>query len=343
MEQRHGIAAAYEAQGFVCIPDVFDEAALRAIDDCLAVRVARLRSQLLPASAPVNDPAVSPAVSLAELHAAVPLAELSHGEFDIFRATRPGTGDLAATHRLVTSPRLLEAVAALLGDKNVTYSYSGICRPKLPATGRGHPPSRATAPTPLHQDSQYFDSVDGSFSDGEVRAGLEHSTSLEHIVSVWAPLVDTTPDGSGCLELIPGSHTRGLFAGKRDSLSNMVSVENVEAVFGPRIPVSCPRGGVILFSNLCFHGSGANRSEQVRWSLDWRYHAAVAEPSRSIQWWETNSAPANRPEGEFGPICVLAGQGTGTSGGVPEWADWQRMEREAIARATCTRDQQARL
>ena len=43
---------------------------------------------------------------------------------------------------------------------------------------------------------------------------------------------------------------------------------------GELVTVPAARGDVILFSNLVLHGSGVNRSDGVRWSLDWRVHAS---------------------------------------------------------------------
>ena len=98
----------------------------------------------------------------------------------------------------------------------------------------------------VHQDSQYFDSVDPSFSGGEVLPGLADSTSLMHIVSVWVSLVDATDETIGSLEVIPGSHRHGLFAGRRDEHNNMKSDADVEALLGEKISVPASKGDVIL-------------------------------------------------------------------------------------------------
>lgn len=103
---------------------------------------------------------------------------------------------MRAVHDLVTSPELLNAMSAILGPA-ITYSYAGICRTRLP--DETVPPSRASLPFPLHQDSQYYDTAHFSGSEaGMVRPGLENSTEHIRIVTVWMPLVDTD-EQNGCL------------------------------------------------------------------------------------------------------------------------------------------------
>jgi hypothetical protein len=104
-----------------------------------------------------------------------------------------------AVFDLVTHSELLDALTVLLGP-SITYSYSGICRVRLPDATT--PPSRSSLPFPLHQDSQYYDTAhftqDKGERDGTVRPGLEQSTEKLTIATVWLPLVDTDVT-NGCL------------------------------------------------------------------------------------------------------------------------------------------------
>ena len=61
--------------------------------------------------------------------------------------------------------------------------------------------------------------------------------------------------------------------GARDAQNNMRAFADVQAM-GKVVDVPAARGDLILFSNLVMHGSGENNSPDVRWSLDWRVHAA---------------------------------------------------------------------
>eukprot|EP01052_Picozoa_sp_SAG31_P043323 SAG31_NODE_7178_length_1764_cov_4.115405_2_plen_100_part_00 len=93
-----------------------------------------------------------------------------------------------------------------------------------------------------------------------------------HIVTVWAPLVDTDLH-NGALQLCSGSQRWGMLSGQRDEDGNMraYGVDNVRRVEqAERVAAPCPVGSAILFNNLVFHGSGPNCSDRVRWSLDWR-------------------------------------------------------------------------
>ena len=50
----------------------------------------------------------------------------------------------------------------------------------------------------------------------------------------------------------------------------MASDVDVEKILGEAIPVPVSKGSVILFHNLCFHGSGSNGTrDRTRWTLDW--------------------------------------------------------------------------
>ena len=53
-----------------------------------------------------------------------------------------------------------------------------------------------------------------------VRRGQADSTEQLHIVTVWAPLVDTDAR-NGALTLVPGSQRWGMLDGQRDADSNM--------------------------------------------------------------------------------------------------------------------------
>ena len=51
---------------------------------------------------------------------------------------------------------------------------------------------------------------------------------------------------------------------------NMRSFENPEER-GTPIPLPMKKGDILLFSNMTFHGSKINHTDEVRWSIDIRY------------------------------------------------------------------------
>jgi ectoine hydroxylase-related dioxygenase (phytanoyl-CoA dioxygenase family) len=127
----------------------------------------------------------------------------------------------------------------------------------------------------------------------------------------WVPLVDATEEAGG-LVVIPQSHRWGLQAGQRDELSNMRSDAEPEQR-APAVSVPTRVGDVVLFSNLTFHGSGLNRTDGVRWSLDWRVHAspksariasAPERERRTTEWWASRawwSHPGGGDAAEIAP------------------------------------------
>jgi ectoine hydroxylase-related dioxygenase (phytanoyl-CoA dioxygenase family) len=152
-------------------------------------------------------------------------------------------------HALITHPRLLDAVAAILGPE-VAFNGDYHLRPKLPRS--------AASIFHWHQDSQYFGPL----------------TERLLILTAMVALVDTDED-NGCLWLAPGSHRWALESGQPGPALDAKVVERAAA--GGRPVVACPlrRGDVVIFGNLTHHGSFANRSGDIRWTIDLRYSAAA--------------------------------------------------------------------
>ncbi len=147
-------------------------------------------------------------------------------------------------HALIQHPGIVDALEPLLGP-NISFNGDYHLRPKMPD-------SVLTA-FPLHQDSQYY----GKQS--------RHA----HIITVWIPLIDVDEE-NGCLFVIPGSNAYGLIDSKRDKNMNMRSFEDPEER-GTPIPMPMKKGDILLFSNMTFHGSKVNHTDEVRWSIDIRY------------------------------------------------------------------------
>ena len=91
------------------------------------------------------------------------------------------------------------------------------------------------------------------------------------VLTVWFPLNEATAE-NGCLQLCPGLHRRGTVYWSLDSQP-------------PCEPVTVPmhKGDVIFVHKLCPHGSGPNRTDGIRWSMDLRYQT-VGTPSPRPEW-----------------------------------------------------------
>ena len=89
-------------------------------------------------------------------------------------------------------------------------------------------------------------------------------------ITAWIALVDTNWI-NGCLSIMPGSHKLGVLEhdlkiGKRDTPSGIF---NNEVRY-----VEMHKGDVLLFSTLLLHSSNLNLSDQIRFSLQYRYTPA---------------------------------------------------------------------
>lgn len=147
---------------------------------------------------------------------------------------------------IATNPRLVEALAAVLGPE-VTFHGDYQLTPKLPAS--------TLSAFPWHQDTLYYG----------------RPSQHMHIVTVWLPLVEATEE-NGCLQVIPGSHRWGLLDGVRGADMNVYPLEDITARGAP-VAMPMQPGDVILMSNLTFHASHVNRTRDVRWSMDLGYSA----------------------------------------------------------------------
>jgi phytanoyl-CoA hydroxylase len=99
--------------------------------------------------------------------------------------------------------------------------------------------------------------------DGGIFWGLDRPP----LVQIWTTLDDAT-EASGCLEIIPGSHSKGLVT----PLGGVVQPEYVSAsVEERRVFVPARAGEALLVDNLVWHRSGTNRTDEPRRALTFCY------------------------------------------------------------------------
>jgi phytanoyl-CoA hydroxylase len=346
------LARAYHEQGWVYVPDIFsvrDLARMRSRVEGLVDRAASSLDEtgLLSFGTHSEEPFGRRFMALVE--DAGPDAAMSRLQEagSVFGVAEAHGSEVDALERpifeMVSHARLLDVLEALMGS-TFSYSYAGIMRARLP-DGAGH--SRSAKPFPFHQDSQYFDSAripggkpstalgGGSSSAPVIPRGQAISSEQLHIVTVWVPLVDTDAS-NGALTLISGSHRWGMLDGQRDADGNMQCHnpdDRQRIELAPRVVQPCPAGGAILFNNLCFHGSGPNLTDSVRWSLDWRYDAGAsraphtpkktnakeeeAATQLALRWWREQFDRPGRLD--YGPFLVRdRTQGMEN----PSWSSW---------------------
>jgi len=118
-----------------------------------------------------------------------------------------------------------------------------------------------------HQDEAYY----AQMSQSQTR------------MSVWIPLQDTTRE-HGCLQVIPGSHRRGLqpYSKKEGGTCNL-------GIDGPidltdRVYLPAPAGSIVLFSALLWHASDDNTTDQRRRAFIVSYQEATTQGGNGAQW-----------------------------------------------------------
>ena len=150
-----------------------------------------------------------------------------------------------ALFNLITHPKVLDVIETIIGNE-IQFNGDFWVRPKLP--------NEKLTTLPWHQDSAY----------------MPHTENDTHL-TVWLPLVNVEVE-NGALQFLPGSHTAGLQTYHR--------VEG-EAFAVPVLPptsshtdidtLEMKKGDLLIFNNLVFHRSLLNRSDTIRWSVDFRF------------------------------------------------------------------------
>jgi len=118
-----------------------------------------------------------------------------------------------------------------------------------------------------HQDDAYY----------------TQNSQSERRMSVWIPLQDTTAD-QGALQLIPGSHKRGLQPYSLRSSGTCSLAMDVEVDMENRIYLAAKAGSMVLFSALLWHGSEGNTTDNRRRAFIVSYQEATVDGGNGEQW-----------------------------------------------------------
>jgi phytanoyl-CoA hydroxylase len=191
---------------------------------------------------------------LAELHTELPFETRWAAIRKEVPAVRPIVWRRAlidpAVYRLWFEPGLLNAAKSLLGPEIRAYHlFNG--RPRQPDD-----PGQTIA---WHQDA--FNCPAWDQSDGR-------------ILTFWVPLVPVD-ETSGCLEVIPGSHKRGVLPKFTDDFG-ITKLRDALPEGQSGLAVALEPGDALMFDELVLHRSLDNVSQRVRWSIDIRFSAGSA-------------------------------------------------------------------
>jgi phytanoyl-CoA hydroxylase len=155
----------------------------------------------------------------------------------------------AAWGRVIFHPQLTGCVGALINDA-VQWHHTVL---------HAKPPERGT-PFPMHQDYPFYPHDGPHFVD-----------CLVHL--------DEAPLESGCLWVVPGSHSNGpLEHITGDHTRPYLPPENYHPQITESVPVPAKAGDVIFFSYYLIHWSDLNRSAAWRRSVRIGFHAARMRP-----------------------------------------------------------------
>ncbi len=150
-------------------------------------------------------------------------------------------------YQLVQHPRLVSAVADLLGENVVCWGSHFFC--KMPGDGKR---------VPWHQDSTYW------------------PLSPTKTVTVWLAIDDADPENAN-MKFIPKSHLHGLIdydvTNEVDTVLDL-AVKNPHSYGDGEVDVTLRAGQFSMHSDLLLHGSDANQSDRRRCGLTIRYAAA---------------------------------------------------------------------
>ena len=159
-------------------------------------------------------------------------------------------------------PGLLDVVEGFL-DEEIRLYPNYTVRPKLP----DHEATRVL----WHQDGGYTET-----------SGTGGPVEMLRMVNVWTPLVPAREE-NGCMQFIPGTHRLGVVPHERRQYYLEIAADQLQPRMEKAVSIEVDPGDVILFHNLLFHQGLPNRSQTVRWSLDWRYQDATQPTMRATK------------------------------------------------------------
>ena len=96
------------------------------------------------------------------------------------------------------------------------------------------------------------------------------------LLTVWVPITEATEE-NGCLVVVPRSHKRGLGLHCVGAASKTKGIPH-EHLGAGRASVPMQPGDVLFMNKLTMHSSLPNVSEDIRWSLDFRYNP-IGQPT----------------------------------------------------------------
>lgn len=159
------------------------------------------------------------------------------------------------TFNFLRNENLIDLIEAFIGPEISCNAVSHV-RPKMPSTD-----------VFFHQDAV--------FTTQKAVPNLQ--------ITVWVPLVDATEE-NGCIQVLPRVHqNRMIYWNYSRNLPDM-----------EKVTLPMKKRDVLIFHKLTPHGSGPNKTDKVRWSMDLRYQK-TGEASPRPEWPSLIARSRNNP------------------------------------------------
>jgi ectoine hydroxylase-related dioxygenase (phytanoyl-CoA dioxygenase family) len=155
-----------------------------------------------------------------------------------------------ALRRVLRSPQVLDVVEQLLGPE-ISLFHSKL----LPKA------ARAGTAIPWHQDYAYW-----------------RTETNEPLMVNCQIAIDEAVLENGCIQFVPGSHTRGLVDHETKGGTFGIFITEPDEQRDDAVAVEMAPGDVVFFSCLVAHGSDENRSDRDRCMNTFVYNAPGNDP-----------------------------------------------------------------
>jgi ectoine hydroxylase len=230
------------ADGYIVRVAVFTPAEVDAIvgacEDLVAELVRDRRGNRLQAGSYVFDPDFTRSVIIKW-----------EGDSDVVHGIEPCAHLSPALHGWATDNRFLTPMQDFVGD-SAPELFTEKLNLKRPERG---------GVNPLHQDYPYW-------------VGVAYDPAT--VATAMLFLDDSTLE-NGCLRVVPGSHTNGVWDRRTDGspfLGNEIDATAYPGV--ESVPIECAAGTVVMFGSYLVHHSEPNRSDRQRRALLFSYQPA---------------------------------------------------------------------
>ena len=197
-----------------------------------------------------------------------------------------------AVFNMITAPRLLDMVEALIGSEITSNPIQHV---------------RIKPPEAVLRTSENRAHVGGTDWHQDRAVALEEADQTD-MVTVWLAITDATVE-NGCLQVVPNETTLLPHCPQRQT---SIAEGYIDKSLARPLPVKA--GGAVLFHPMTPHASLPNLSDGFRWSFDLRFNR-TGQPTGRTHFPEFIARSKNNPASEL-----------------RDWRIWRRLWQDTRAR-----------